>query len=298
MQFLQKYVIEELQWKSSKLKHAYLDLQNGYRSKQKVGYSDIEQIQSYVFTRFPATYSVCLKLFNQYLSTTSINSILDWGCGVGTASLALSQIFKNLEYFLVEQDALAKNYAEQFLKHFFPSNSLHTSIPDNIDLSVFSYSLGEVESWEIILDEIWPKTEYLLIIEPGTPKHFDNLLKIRNYMLLKGAHIWGPCCHTKECPLLKNDWCHFGLKVERSKDHRLLKDAKLGYEQEAYSYLFFAKKPVTPDFGRIVSKPRIHGGHINLKLCNQEGEIVNKIFGRSMHEYKYLKKKQWGDCVE
>lgn len=298
MYFLQKYVIEELKWQPSKLKPAYVDLQKGYRSQQKIGYSNLEQVQSYVFTRFPATYSVCLKLFKQYLSIIPINSILDWGCGVGTASLAISQIFEKLEYFLVEQDIFAKNYAEQFLKYFFPANNVFTFIPDKVDLSVFSYSLGEVNSWKTILDQIWQKTSYLLIIEPGTPAHFDRLLEIRDYILSKGAHICGPCCHNKACPLLKNDWCHFGINVPRSKDHRLLKNVERNFEQEAYSYLFFSKTPRTTDLGRIIAKPRIHGGHIDLRICNKNGEIVKKTVGRSSQEYKRIKKIQWGDCIK
>ena len=34
----------------------------------------------------------------------------------------------------------------------------------NIDLSVFSYSLGEVQNWQKTLDSVWDKTKYLLII--------------------------------------------------------------------------------------------------------------------------------------
>jgi ribosomal protein RSM22 (predicted rRNA methylase) len=297
MHSLQKYVQEELGWQASQVKKAYLDLQNSYRAGQRIGYADIAQIQAYVFTRFPATYSVCLKIFEKYSASLQITSILDWGCGISTASLALSHFFKNIEYFLIEQDIQAKTYATQFLKHFHPDNPVQTSTPKNVDLSVFSYSLGEVDTWQLVLDEIWPKTRYLLIIEPGTPAHFKRLLQMRDYMLAKEAHILGPCCHPKICPLKGGDWCHFSANVARSKEHRLLKKAERSFENEAYSYMLFAKEPKIPAFGRLVAQPRLHGGHIDLKICSKSGEIITPTIGRSASNYKQLKKNQWGDTV-
>ncbi len=297
MHFLQKYVQEQLGWRSSQGKQVYQDLQQGYRTGNCIGYSNVEQIHAYVFTRFPATYNACLKLLARHCATLPITSILDWGCGVGTASLALSQFFKDLEYCLVEQDPHAKAYAAQFLKYFFPKNVIRTTPLQAVDLSVFSYSLGEVKLWQKILDEVWPKTKYLLIIEPGTPMHFQRLLQMRDYLLAKGAQLWGPCCHAKACPLEEGDWCHFAVNVARSKEHRSLKNAERGFEQEAYSYLFLAHQTEAVDFGRIVALPRLHGGHVNLKICTQHGEIITPTITRSAQSYKQLKKRHWGDSI-
>jgi ribosomal protein RSM22 (predicted rRNA methylase) len=298
MNFLQEYVQHKLGWQSSDIKKAYQALQRGYRAGECVGYANIEQIQAYVFTRFPATYQVCLKLIGKYFNDLQIHSVLDWGCGIGTASLALSEYFENLEYYLVEQDKQAKSYAIQFLTHFFPNNIVHhEEISKNIDLSVFSYSLGEVQNWQKTLDSIWDKTKYLLIIEPGTTVHFKRLMIIRDYMLAKEAKLWGPCCHTKLCPLQDNDWCHFAVNVPRSKEHRMLKGGERGFEQEAYSYLLFAKEPRNIDFGRVVAAPRLHGGHIDLKICTKDGAISTLTVGRSSGNYKTLKKCVWGDSL-
>ena len=298
MNFLQSYVQHELGWHPSDVKKAYQELQQGYRAGQRVGYANIEQIQAYVFTRFPATYRVCLKLIDQHLKDLSIQSVLDWGCGIGTASLALSEHFKNLEYYLVEQDPKAKAYAVQFLKHFYSANIVHDdAVSKNVDLTVFSYSLSEVSNWQTVLDTAWVKTNYLLIIEPGTTLHFKRLLTIRDHMLGKGAHLWAPCCHTKMCPLKADDWCHFAVNVPRSKEHRMLKNGARGFEQEAYSYMLFAKEPKAVDFGRLVAPSRIHGGHMDLKICTQGGEIVTPTIGRSSKNYKALKKSEWGDSI-
>ena len=300
MNFLQQYVQQQLGWSPQSIKTAYAELQQEYRIRERIGYKNLEQIQAYVFTRFPGTYQVCLSLIEQHLKDVDICSVLDWGCGVGTASLALSKYFQNLECFLVEQDHQAKSYAEQFIRHFHPNNTINFDQPSkNIDLSIFSYSLGEVSNWQKVLDDVWNKTNYLLIVEPGTSAHYERLLKIRDYMLTKGAYLLAPCYHNNRCPLDNNDWCHFSVNVPRSKEHRMLKSGKRGFEQEAYSYMLFSKTPrKSKDFGRIVAKPRFHKGHIDLKICTQDGRIQNSTVSRSCEHYKSLKKCDWGDAIK
>ncbi len=300
MDFLQQYVLQHLGWLPKNIKDAYLELQQEYRARERTGYKNLEQIQAYVFTRFPATYRVCLKLIEQHLKDFEIHSVLDWGCGIGTASLALSEYFQNLECFLIEQDQQAKSYAMQFIKHFYPNNIVNQDIPSkNVDLCIFSYSLGEVSNWQTILDDVWQKANYLLIIEPGTSAHYKQLLTVREYMLTKGAYLLGPCCHTNGCPLKSNDWCHFSVNVPRSKEHRMLKNGERGFEQEAYSYMLFSKIPKNNnDFGRLVAKPRLHGGHIDLKICTKDGKITTPTVSRSSKHYKSLKKCVWGDVIK
>lgn len=301
MNFLQQYVHEQLGWNIKNLKLSYQELQHEYRTRTRAGYKDIQQIQSYVFTRFPATYQVCLKLIERHLKNLNVNSILDWGCGIGTASLALGQYFENMECFLIEQDKQAKEYAAQFIKHFCPSYIIHQDVlPEKIDLAVFSYSLGEVVDWKNHLDNIWGRANYLIIIEPGTMAHFQKLLQIRDYLLLKKeAYLVGPCYHKQHCPLKENDWCHFSVNVPRSKEHKILKNAQRGFEHEAYSYLFFSKTPkIHDEFGRLIASPRIHGGHINLKICTKNGHIIEPTIGKSHQDYKQLKKSIWGDSIK
>ena len=55
MNFLQQYVHEYLGWNIKDLKISSQELQHGYRTRTRTGYKDKQQIQAYVFTRFPAT---------------------------------------------------------------------------------------------------------------------------------------------------------------------------------------------------------------------------------------------------
>jgi len=301
MNFLQQYVHEYLGWNIKDLKISSQELQHGYRTRTRTGYKDKQQIQAYVFTRFPDTYQVCLQLIGEHIKELEINSVLDWGCGIGTASLALSKYFENIEYFLIEQDKQAKDYAAQFIKHFYPKNVIQQDIlPEKVDLGVFSYSLGESDNWKKHLDDVWSRTNHLLIVEPGTTAHFQKLLKIRDYLLLKkDAYLVGPCYHSQSCPLKEKDWCHFSVNVPRSKEHKILKNAQRGFEFEAYGYLFFSKTSKMHDeFGRLIASPRIHGGHINLKICTRKGEIIEPTISKSHQDYKQLKKSVWGDGIK
>ena len=96
---------------------------------------------------------------------------------------------------------------------------------------------------QFVLDSFWNSTaKMLLIVEPGTPAGFSVLRDSREYLLSKGAHIVAPCPHESACRLAEDDWCHFTCRVQRSKIHKMLKDADVPYEDEKYSYMAFVKQ--------------------------------------------------------
>jgi ribosomal protein RSM22 (predicted rRNA methylase) len=91
------------------------------------------------------------------------------------------------------------------------------------------------------------------------------------------------------------DWCHFAARVERTAEHRRLKDATLGHEDEKFSYVAFARPEVQIPQARIVRHPKIFSGYAQLALC-REGEIANSTVTRSMKEdWRRLKRLGWGD---
>src|SRR5437016_4510206 len=93
------------------------------------------------------------------------------------------------------------------------------------DLAIFSYSLGEINEIEVVLKKLWQfPIETFVIIEPGTPTGYKNILRARDTLIQCGAYIVAPCPHAKRCPLMFNDWCHFSVRLERSKWHRFVKE--------------------------------------------------------------------------
>lgn len=265
---------------------------------------------SYIATRMPATYAVIsnvIKILQAQMPEFNPQTLLDLGSGPGTALWAVGPLFPSLsQATLVERDQELITIGEQLaLGHeerkidveWKIANLENTPEFSPHDLVVFSYSLGELskEKMEEIVQQAWRKTNHvLLLIEPGTPAGFERIRRLRELLIEKGGYMIAPCPHSNTCPLAENDWCHFSSRLERTSLHRLLKKGALGYEDEKYSYVAFAKEPVPLPSYRILRHPEHHSGHHRLTLCSREG-IEKKIFSKKMGAlYKETKKLEWG----
>ena len=92
------------------------------------------------------------------------------------------------------------------------------------------------------------------------------------------------------------DWCHFSQRLERTAQHRRLKGAELGYEDEKFSYLVATRLDVPAAHARIVRHPGKHGGHVQLELCTSRGTIENTTVAKSNKEaYKRARQAKWGE---
>ena len=64
------------------------------------------------------------------------------------------------------------------------------------------------------------------------------------------------------------DWCHFAVRVQRTKLHKQLKGGDAPYEDEKYAYLALTKEPPASACGaRVLRHPMIAPGRITLTLC-------------------------------
>lgn len=111
----------------------------------------------------------------------------------------------------------------------------------------------------------------LLIVEPGTPLAWRQLMRLRRELVAQGAHIAAPCPQVGECPVTGDDWCHFTCRVARSRLHKALKAGDAPYEDEKFTYLVLVKASVEPARGRIVRHPQIEPGRVNVRICAQDG---------------------------
>src|SRR6185312_799620 len=67
---------------------------------------------------------------------------------------------------------------------------------------------------------------------------FADLLRARGTLLDAGFRIVAPCPHDLDCPWATgSDWCHFPARLPRSARHRQVKGARLGWEDEKFSYV-------------------------------------------------------------
>ena len=291
------------------LQKGVLELSNRYREGSDVLITrDIHRL-AYLSYRFPATFSVMQDVFSEIEGLSGENTLLDFGAGIGAARFLG---FKSVS--LVEQDAelieLGKKLVDsatvdeegfslaEDVNWYHKSATRHLEIKKH-DIVMSSYILGELKDIEPLLKNADKLSNNLMVfIEPGTPKGFGKIHDTRKYFLEKGYSIIAPCTHTNACPMqAKGDWCHFYSRVERSKTHRIIKNAKFGYEDEKFSYLVVSKKPFTNDGYRVLRFPTKQKGYISFELCGKEGLKEFKALKRNKDNYKKVQKKSWGSFL-
>ena len=166
------------------------------------------------------------------------------------------------------------------------------------DAIIFSYSLGELggDFLSNLIDRAWKAArEMLILIEPGTPRGFALIRSVRARLIELGANAAAPCPHERDCPMPENDWCHFAARVERTAVHRLLKNAKVNYEDEKFSYVVATKTQGQPAIARIIRRPVKRPGLIQLALCTATGLSEREIRKRDADIWSKMRKASWGD---
>ena len=272
-----------------------------------------EHRAAYLAVRFPATFAANRRVFSEVqrlAPEAAISSILDIGAGPGTAFYAAVQIFPSLsQATLIEADGalielgkrLSANSARAAMRNArWVLKDIRKGLSDEAhDVVVISYTLGELspaEAERVVLDA-WRRTKrFLVIIEPGTMRGFDFVLKARASLIGSGALVLAPCPHANECPMaVLDDWCHFAARVQRTSLHRQMKHGALGHEDEKFSYIMFSRVSTTRPAARIIRHPQKHRGHAQLTLCTPDG-LQRKTITRSQKDaYKLARHADWGD---
>lgn len=285
------------------LTSTYRNQKNGQRIQTEVEYL------VYLTTRMPATYAAIqyvMQEIKKRLPLLSPASLLDLGAGPGTVLWAALPFFQLQTAQLLEKDAHMRKWGEKLgialtAKQNFmwlSDDFVKTSVFEPADLVTISYALGEISEEErlSVITNAWnAATQVLVIIEPGTPAGFACIRAMREKLIALGAHIVAPCCGSYTCPMEKQDWCHFSVRLDRSPHHRLLKNGELNYEDEKFSYLVASKSTSLQTNARILQHPQIRSGHVNLTVCTQDGLRKQVISRRDQELYKRARKWEWGD---
>lgn len=167
------------------------------------------------------------------------------------------------------------------------------------ELVVGSYVLGELPDPVAAAEQLWRQTaDTLVLIEPGTPAGCRRVLAARAVALAAGGHTVAPCPHDRTCPLPDDDWCHFAVRLPRSKLHRRAKSVELGYEDEKLSYAVLSRGPVDPAAARLIRQPQLRSGHVNLVTCEPDGIHARTISRRQGALYREARAAAWGDALE
>jgi ribosomal protein RSM22 (predicted rRNA methylase) len=92
------------------------------------------------------------------------------------------------------------------------------------------------------------------------------------------------------------DWCHFAVRVPRTRRHRLLKGGSLGYEDEKFAYLVATRDVDAPrPPARILRHPRVEKGRIVMTLCTPGG-AERAVVTRRDPAWRRARKAEWGDA--
>ncbi|MBP9841399.1 MAG: hypothetical protein KBC64_03110 [Simkaniaceae bacterium] len=263
------------------LRKAQRDLRERYQ-KGKGLVSDAHRTV-YHHVRKPATTAVLRHL----LGHLSIGTLLDLGAGQGASLDALT--FEKA--ILIEKDPKLVGPSTETVTYLNQDFTKLKEFP-SCDLLLASYSFNEVDYAPLLPKCVAATRDLIVIIEPGTPEGSLRILAIREALLNLGMHLVAPCPHSKACPM---PWCHFSVRLPRTEEHRKIKGASFGHEDEKFAYLIFSKKPHQPLGDRIVRHPQKRTGHVIFTLCTEEGELKEKVISKKNASYKTLKKMDWGD---
>lgn len=251
----------------------------------------------YAISRMPATYSVIYSLIETLAKQgliENVETVLDVGSGTGAGYFALKELDEDLDIKLVERDRNMIEIFKTLTENRVDVEKADASsfvFEDKVDLVLTSYVLSEMT--EQVRNQTFDNlakssNKYVLVIDTGTPNTYQEMMKLKDYASKKGWRVVAPCMATK-CPL-KDDYCQFYARVERSSLHKLAKGGTLSYEDEKYFYLLFAKDEILVEGERVIRRPMIKENNVSLVLCTKEGVKNKTCTKKNKDEFKHSKK--------
>lgn len=242
-------------------------------------------ILAYAAVRMPATFGAvgrALELSLECLpeERRMFGTVLDIGAGTGAASHAAAAAAAECgEFTCIEREpemiSLGSHLTEFCgVPAVWKQGDVTGGFDGKAELVMCSYCLNELAAGDrrTLVKRLWESTERLLVIvEPGTPEGYSRIISAREQLTELGAHIAAPCPGNTACPLAENDWCHFTVRVPRSRLHKQLKGGDVPYEDEKFCFVAVSREQTSPCEARILRHPRVDSGRITLELCTQSG---------------------------
>ncbi len=297
------------------LGRAATDLSARYREEHARGVpiaQSVADVAAYAAYRFPATYAAivaALEALKEQRDALRPRSMLDLGAGLGAGLWAAERVWPDIERLTAvdaQQDMITSGWdlcrtsTHSALRSakWIHDDVRRAKLSQRHDVVLLAYVLAEMDEADIegLLDRAWRATaEALVIVEPGTPAGYQRVRSARAYLRSRGGFSIAPCPHDPPCEVPEDDWCHFSVRLPRSKMHRAAKGAELGYEDEKFAYVVMAREPVTQTYSRILRHPQIRKGHIYLQLCTPEGVKTIVVSKSDGDLYSRARKAAWGD---
>ena len=266
---------------------------------------------AYAASRFPATYAAVTAALRSVLTQRPgwrPRSMLDLGAGLGAGTWAAADLWLSLETATSidlepEMVGLGRELGDgaehrlvrdaEWIVGDFRSHVKDASH----DLVVLSYVLGEWDEGSLseLLAVAWEATAgSLVVVEPGTPAGYRRMIQARTELVSAGGFVTAPCPHDAPCPM-NGDWCHFAVRVGRTRLHRIAKRGISSFEDEKFSYVAVSREPTDRTEARVVRHPQIRPGNIRIELCSPTG-LDTLVATRSDKDlFKRARKVSWGE---
>ena len=295
------------------LANAAQTLSQRYRAETRDGrlhLNDGLAARAYLTTRMPATYAAISASFAAIIDVApefQPRSVLDVGAGPGTATWAAASNWGSLtDGTLIEASSAIRDVGER-LSTALPLDRVSwlaqragdglRNLP-SADLVVLTYVLDELDpvARAPLIARLWELTGLTLaIVEPGTTEGWRRILAARDQLIGLNAHILAPCPHREACPLSAPDWCHFAVRVARSRLHRQSKGGSVPWEDEKFIYLAVSRHAGLGRPARVLAPPQVSKAGVTLKLCEPGGNVaVRTVARRDGAPFKAAKKLRWG----
>jgi ribosomal protein RSM22 (predicted rRNA methylase) len=271
-------------------------------------------VAAYAAYRMPATYAAvrgALRRLAEVLPEFRPARQVDVGGGTGAGAWAAAEVFPSLTGITVlDQVASALAWGSRLAGR--SSGALRSAAwrrwraePDAdlppADLVTIGYLLGELppEARTRLVERAAGTGGVVVVVEAGTPAGYARMIAARAVLAGCGLAILAPCPHERECPLAgTGDWCHFPARVNRSALHRRLKDARLGHEDEKYSYVAAAPARLGGQraTGRVLRHPAFRKGLVTLQVCAAADGVAPVLVSKRQGErYRRARDTGWGD---
>lgn len=314
---LQRFVDDRLADRTAtELRRSAGELSARYRAATASGPAarSADDIAAYAATRLPATYAAISMALDELAGAGfAPASQLDLGTGLGSAVWAAGAAFGDslqrvtaidaVDGMLATAAAAAATSAVAVVRRaeWRRADAARTTPEGPFDLVTASYLLNELPAADALalLSRAWAQTRgAMVLVEPGTPADYDRMMSFRGHLIELGATILAPCPHDRPCPM-RDDWCHFAVRLPRSAAHRAAKDAKRGFEDEKFTYVVAVRDPglVRRGDARILRHPLVRPGHVRFRLCRPDG-LAEVTVARSDPAYRAARKLSWGDRLE
>lgn len=227
------------------------------------------------------------NLDQSFLDELKSTTLVDFGCGPGTYSLAWLDYFKDTNVVCVDQSDLMLKQAKKFIDHHFPKTEVKylNILPKNLQNEttlLFGNSLNEIsyDKGLSLIETLKPKN--IIFIEPGTKLVFKQLIEIRNVLIRKNYHIQYPCLNNKFCPMTEDDWCHQVIRTTHDESiERISQKAKIDRRTMPLTFHVYSKKENQSEVeARIIQFLRESKFSFDYRVC----------VGDKIHEIQIMKK--------